>query len=173
MLPVTPEQTADVYRRLGELLAIAARYFGWQRLPGIEISFDLKGKAAGQMRMRGKQIHLRFNPVLMEQNYSNFIEVVIGHELAHGVAGLVYGGRIKPHGREWQALMALFGLPAERCHEYDVADSQVRRLQRFRYRCRCREHELTVIRHRRIQKGEQQYFCRACHGELTWVNESS
>lgn len=171
LMTVRPEQVGDVYRRLGELLAIAARHFGWKVLPGIEVSFDLKGQAAGQMQLQGKQLRLRFNPILMNQNYQHFIEVAVGHELAHAVAALVYGRKIKPHGLEWQSIMVLFGLEAERCHDYDVSQAQVRRLQRFRYRCACREHELTVIRHRRIQSGEREYICRSCGQKLTLIEQ--
>ncbi len=169
--PVKPDQVADVYHRLGMLLAVAAHHFGWKVLPGLEVSFDLKGQAAGQMQLRSKQIRIRFNPVLMAQNYEHFINVAVGHELAHAVAALVFGPKIKPHGREWQSIMVMFGLEADRCHDYDLSQVRVRRLQRFRYRCACREHELTVIRHRRILSGERSYHCRSCGQKLTLVEE--
>ena len=170
-LPVTPQQVADVYRRVGELLAIAATHFGWKVLPAMEVSFDLKGQSAGQMQLRGKHCRLRFNPVLMTQNYEHYLEVTVAHELAHAVAALVFGRKIKPHGREWQLVMAMFGQEAERCHNYDLSQTKIRRLQRFRYRCACREHELTIIRHRRIQSGERDYLCRQCGQKLTLVED--
>ncbi len=170
-LAVNPEQVSEVYGRIGELLAVAARHFGWKVLPALEVSFDLKGQAAGQMQLRGKQMRLRFNPALMAQNRDHFIRTAVGHELAHAVAALVYGRKIKPHGREWQSIMVLFGLEPERCHDYDLSRVKVRRLQRFRYRCACREHELTSIRHRRIQSGERSYICRACGQKLTLAGE--
>ncbi len=168
--PVLPRQVAKIYHRLGELLTVAAQHFGWKALPAIEVRFDLKGRAAGQMRAKGKQLILRFNPVLMQQNFDHFVQVAVGHELAHAVAYLQYGRKIQPHGQEWQAVMALFGLPPDRCHDYDTSQAQVRRLQRFRYRCECREHELTIIRHRRIQNG-QQYFCTHCRQPLIAMEE--
>ncbi len=164
--PASPRQVAKIYHRLDELLAVAAQHYQWKVLPAIEVRFDLKGKAAGQMQARGKQIILRFNPILMAQNFDHFVQVAVGHELAHAVAYLQYGKKIQPHGKEWQQVMALFELPPDRCHDYDTSQSQVRRLRRFRYRCACREHELTIIRHRRIQSGQQQYFCKGCRQPL-------
>ncbi|KXJ41631.1 MAG: hypothetical protein AXA67_04705 [Methylothermaceae bacteria B42] len=164
--PASPRQVAKIYHRLGELLAVAAQHYQWKALPAIEVRFDLKGKAAGQMQALGKQIILRFNPILMAQNFDHFVQVAVGHELAHAVAYLQYGKKIQPHGKEWQQVMALFELPPDRCHDYDTSQSQVRRLRRFRYRCACREHELTIIRHRRIQSGQQQYFCKGCRQPL-------
>ncbi len=168
---VEPEHIAQIYARLGRLLALAAQRCGWKVLPAFEVAFDLKGRAAGQMQVRGRQVRLRFNPVLMTQNWDDFLETVVGHELAHAVAYWRHGRRIRPHGPEWQEIMGWFGLAPQRCHDYDVSASQVRRLPRFRYRCECREHWLTSIRHGRIQRGERDYVCRNCGAKLVWVPE--
>ncbi|WP_152485969.1 SprT-like domain-containing protein [Methylohalobius crimeensis] len=172
MSQIDSAQMAAVYERLGELLAIAARRFQWRILPGFEVGFDLKGQAAGQMQIRQGKVRLRFNAVLMRDNREHFLRVTVAHELAHAVAYWVYGKKIQPHGEEWQSIMALFGLEPRRCHDYDVTHAQVRRLQRFTYRCGCREHDLTSIRHRRIQEGERTYVCKHCREKLEWVVES-
>ncbi|BCX88081.1 hypothetical protein MIN45_P0448 [Methylomarinovum tepidoasis] len=162
-------QIAQIYQRLGELLALAGAHFRWQVLPAFEVAFDLRGKAAGQMVAGRSGVRLRFNPVLLRQNWEDFLHTVVAHELAHAVVWWQYGRRAKPHGPEWQAVMRLFGLEPQRCHDYDVAGGQARRLQRFRYRCGCREHALTSIRHGRIQRGEREYVCKFCGQRLEWT----
>jgi len=62
--------------------------------------------------------------------------------------------------------MTAFGLEPSRCHEFDLAQVSTRRQRRFRYRCDCREHELSATRHNRILRGEQRYSCRKCGREL-------
>ena len=57
--------------------------------------------------------------------------------------------------------MQLFGADSSRCHDYDTSHAGTRHLTRYAYRCGCREHALTSIRHNRILAG-QVYYCRAC-----------
>ena len=167
---IEPQHIAQVYRRLGALLAVAARHFDWKVLPAAEVSFDLRGQAAGQMQVRGRQVRLRFNAVLLQRDFDQFLEEVVAHELAHAVVHWRYGGRVKPHGPQWREVMTLFGVTPKRCHDYEDL-RPVRRLQRYRYRCGCREHQLTAIRHRRIQRGEREYLCKSCGHRLTWVQD--
>jgi SprT protein len=151
--------------RVAELLARAESHFGIG-IARPEIRFDLRGKAAGQFRSRdGHHCELRFNRELMLRHGERFLDRTVPHEAAHLVAFLLNGPRVRPHGKEWQAIMHLFGTAPERCHEYDVAGLQTRRLRRYLYRCACRAHQLSSIRHNRILRG-QTYFCRACGSEL-------
>ncbi len=168
---IETRQISLVYQRIGELLAVAAARFRWKVLPAVEISFDLTGRAAGQMQARNGQVRLRFNVVPMRQDFDRFLKEVVGHEVAHAVVFWQYGARVKPHGPEWRAVMALFGLEPRRCHDYAVEPA--RRLTRYRYRCGCREHELTAIRHHRVQRGEREYRCRHCGRKLIRVTDDS
>ncbi|MES9873693.1 MAG: SprT-like domain-containing protein [Candidatus Sedimenticola sp. 6PFRAG7] len=131
-------------------------------MPLVEIRFDLKGTTAGQARMWPCTSPLiRFNSQLLEANPETFLERTVPHEVAHLVTCTLHGNRIKPHGEEWKAVMSLFGAEASRCHSYDTSQTQQRRLQCFDYRCDCRSHELTSIRHNRVQQG-QRYYCKSC-----------
>jgi SprT protein len=42
----------------------------------------------------------------------------------------------------------------------------VRRQRRFRYRCDCRDHLLTAVRHNRIVTRNVVYRCRECGGAI-------
>ncbi|MCL7928463.1 SprT-like domain-containing protein [Halomonas sp. ATCHA] len=143
----------------------------WQRcrevhptLPSPKVWFDLKGASAGQAHLgRGG---LRFNPVLLSENRRAFFDQVIPHEMAHWlVFHLQDGPRLKPHGREWQAVMRdLFGLAPDVTHRFDI-----KRAQRapYRYACACRQHAFTAQRHT-LARGGRQYRCRQCAQTLVY-----
>jgi SprT protein len=92
----------------------------------------------------------------------------VPHETAHLVVFRLFGPGMQPHGREWRAIMGLFGAEPTRCHDYDVDGLQARQLRRYHYRCACRSHQVTSIRHNRIMRG-QTYLCRRCGGVLQWM----
>jgi len=143
------------------LLRQAAEHFGLP-VPRVDVRFDLRGQAAGQARLpsRGRPV-IRYNAQLLLQNGPRFLQRTVPHETAHVIAYRLHGRHIRPHGPEWKAVMALFGADSRRCHDYDVSTLPRRRLTRHRYRCDCREHALTSIRHNRIVAG-QVYLCRSC-----------
>lgn len=157
--------TEDLQRQARELtkrlIASAARHFG-RKMPEPMIRFDLRGKTAGQVRsMEGRACLIRYNNALLARHPDEFLARTVPHETAHVVAFSLFGPRVQPHGPEWQAIMGLFGASPERCHSYNIDGLQTRRLRRYSYRCACRTHELTSIRHNRIQSG-QVYRCRTC-----------
>ncbi len=148
-----------------QLLRLAAEHYGMPA-PRVEIRFDLRGRAAGQAQMpaRGRPL-IRYNPQLLLHNGESFLQRTVPHESAHIIAFRLYGRRIRPHGDEWRAVMLLFGADSRRCHDFDVSSVPSRSYTRHSYRCGCREHSLTSIRHNRIQAG-QVYLCRTCGQEL-------
>ncbi|NCA88240.1 MAG: hypothetical protein EOM92_04790 [Gammaproteobacteria bacterium] len=165
--PLEPLITLADTRTL-TLLERAARHFGLLT-PRVEIRCDLRGRGAGQVRRQAGQLWtVRYNPALLARHGEDFLARTVPHEVAHIIAFHRHGPRIQPHGPEWQAIMRLFGVPPTRCHDYDVSDLQTRTLDRFPYRCGCRSHLLTSIRHHRIQRG-QRYLCRACGQALVPV----
>ena len=134
--------------------------------PQTDIRFDLRGKSAGQARIpyRGRPV-IRYNPQLLWENGERFLSRTVPHEVAHIIAQRLYGARIRPHGKEWQAVMLLFGADPSRCHDYDISHVTTRRLTHYAYHCACREHALTSIRHKRILAG-QTYYCNVCRRTL-------
>jgi len=153
-----------------KLLRLAARRFGAEP-PMPWIRFDLRGKSAGQFRALDKgRCLIRYNAQLLERHPREFLSQTVPHETAHLVAFSLFGPRIAPHGGEWRTIMATFGAPPERCHSYSLAGVQTRRLRRYQYRCACRTHQLTSIRHNRVRSG-QSYLCRQCGKPLERVPE--
>ncbi|QHJ10097.1 Protein SprT [Paraglaciecola mesophila] len=132
------------------------------------ITFNQRGKIAGCARLQTNE--LRFNPVLLADNYQAFIDEVVPHEVAHLIAYALYG-RVKPHGKEWQAIMRqVFGLNGHTYHKMDVTKVSGKR---FTYQCLCGDIELSVRRHNKVLRQQQQYICRQCHQVLSFKPSSS
>lgn len=130
-------------------------------VPRPRITFDLRGRSAGQFRVDGGEASIRYNAALVARDTPQFLAQTVPHEVAHYLAYLRFGGHIRPHGLQWQRLMRALGADPRRCHELDVTGLATRRLRRYPYYCQCGEHALTSIRHNRILRGAS-YSCRAC-----------
>ena len=155
-----PEQVNALERHAADLERRAARQAGLTpRAP--QLAFDLRGTRAGSVNHAGV---IRLNPVLLRENLPAFMAQTIPHEVAHWVV-FRWRPRAGPHGPEWRQVMAWLGASARRCHDFDVARAQVRTLRSHRYLCACQTHEVSVIRHRRMQNGVI-YRCRICEGVL-------
>lgn len=156
---------------------IANQHFGLN-IPHVPVDFNLRGTTAGKA-WGGRKI--QYQPVLLEENGDKFLNRTVPHEVAHIVVYHLYpqarmrmsNGRrmIKPHGKEWKRVMAIFGIDSSRCHSYDVSNvsTQKTKLARaFKYKCNCKVWDFTVIRHRRCLKG-MKYSCPKCRGVLEAV----
>jgi SprT protein len=152
------------------LLGVAAGHFR-AKIAVPSIRFDLRGKAAGQVRIvRDRTCLVRYNAALLIRHPSAFLAQTVPHETAHVVVFHVHGPRGRPHGGEWQSVMRLFGAVPERCHSFEVDGLQTRRLRHYDYHCGCRAHQLSSIRHNRVQAG-QLYLCRRCGQALQPVSK--
>jgi SprT protein len=156
-----PDLEHRATERTHRLLGFAANHFGVE-IARPDVRFDLRGRAAGQVRRLDRRACVvRYNTELLVRYPSEFLAQTVPHEAAHIVVIHLHGPRHRPHGREWQAAMRLFDARPERCHHFDVADMPTRRLREYDYRCTCRAHRLSSIRHNRIQAGLV-YLCRYC-----------
>ena len=151
----------SVLHKLKELRDEANRLWGIDVRP--EVSFDLRGQAAGQANYHANR--LRFNLELLRKYGNDFVEQTVPHEFAHLVSYRKFGRRIKPHGIEWKSVMIELGASPSRTHRFE--SSPARRLKRFQYQCNCEgsSYELTSVRHNRIQRGHT-YICRKCRAAL-------
>lgn len=133
----------------------------------VPVAFDLTGRAAGMYRVRWERRLIRYNPYIFAKYFDDNLAVTVPHEVAHYVTDIVHGLKnIRPHGRQWQALMAAFGAEASRTCSYDLTGVPLRRHKRHSYRCACTTHQLTSRRHNKLQRNQVRYLCRYCGGEL-------
>lgn len=151
-----------------EACFVQAETFFERRFERPQVSFRLRGQKAGVAHL-GQNL-LRFNPHLYQENREHFLRQTVAHEVAHLIAHQLFGSGIRPHGREWQSIMqGLYGLPADRCHSYEIARRPV---NRFIYLCQCAEREFpfSAQRHALVRKGRR-YFCRSCRATLRFSGQ--
>lgn len=135
-----------------------------------QLRFDLRGRTAGMVVFYrgGVPATIRYNDQLLQEHKQAFIQQTVPHEVAHLIARNLFGTRIKPHGPEWRAIMALLGAEPSRCHNFSTEHIRARSMKRFLYRCDCREYWLSAIRHHRNLRGTT-YLCRACGTPLAQI----
>lgn len=158
---------SHIQQKVTDYITIANRYFGTcMSVPKINV--NQRGKAAGTAWLTRWEV--RFNPVLLEDNFTEFLNQVVPHEVAHLVVFDRYQTphyRPKPHGKEWKFVMeTVFSRPAITRHTFDIKKTQG---QTFDYNCGCRIHVLTKIRHNKVQRGKARYYCAKCKKELIYT----
>jgi SprT protein len=141
-----------------------------------EIRFDLRGRAAGQVRFPqarslfgSASLVMRFNAELLHRYAEEFIAEVVPHECAHAVVYHLYRPRFrsgvvrpKPHGVEWQNVMRdIYKLEPKVTHNFVLAPNVSRH---FSYICGCekRVHQVSIIRHNKMKRGRARYLCKGC-----------
>jgi SprT protein len=132
----------------------------------VNVSFDLKGRTAGQA-FTSKGL-IKYN--LAAYNVEGGIEHLINHTVPHEVAHMVqYNNPQWPndrksnssHGNYWKLVMNHFGVEATRCHSLPLPTARTVKKQ-FKYVCGCKEWNLTAIRHNKIVRGTRVYSCPEC-----------
>ncbi|MBZ0269562.1 SprT-like domain-containing protein [bacterium] len=168
-METVPPREAEEWRRRALEATRAFATLARERWPKARIveprvSFDLRGLSAGEACAETGSI--RYNEELLLRNGRAFVDEIVPHEVAHLVVDALRGRRrVRPHGREWRAVMEAFGVPPRRCHTFEAEPA--RRVRRFAYRCRCEKaHLLTKRAHLRIRRGSAEYSCRQCGNVL-------
>lgn len=151
-----------------EACYLQAEAFFSRRFMRPQVSFKLRGQKAGVAHLNTNQ--LRFNPQLYQENREHFLKQTVAHEVAHLIAHQMFGGRIRPHGEEWQSIMrGVYELTPDRCHSYEIRRRQT---SRYIYRCACdgQDFPFSPQRHALVRKGRR-YCCRSCRATLVFSGE--
>lgn len=173
LVPITDAQQHAVITATQQLIQ-RARVLLQGDFADIPVRFNLKGRAAGMYWHKQGVRVIRYNPWLFAKYFDDNLRNTVPHEVAHYLSDLIYGIRsIRPHGREWRALMQLLDAAPTTRHAYDLQGIPQRRVQRFHYRCACRSYALSSQRHRKIASGLGFYQCRHCRAKLTWCHNGT
>ncbi len=172
--PVNLEDYAK--KVLDDYLSLASQAF--ERSIDLDnLRFDLRGKAAGQFvatLVNGDVLReIRLNAEMMKRIGAPFIDEVVPHECAHLVVFSLYGKkvkgkRIRPHGPEWRHVMAdIFKREPRLYHSFEVKTKQS---VSYEYLCACvgETHQLSKIRHNKVQRGVARYLCKRCETVLEY-----
>jgi SprT protein len=169
--PVTLSQQQHVTELTAQYIHQASERYQ-QSFKIIPVLFDLKGRAAGMYRIKGRERTIRYNPYLFAKYFEDNLAGTIPHEVAHYITEKLYGlGRVRPHGHEWREVMRAFGVESSgSCHDYDLENVPVRRQRRFPYQCACTVHQISTHRHNKILNGKAHYLCRQCGDAIAFVH---
>ncbi len=172
--PLSCKQQQQVVDKTQDYIKQAADLFSLKN-KRVEITFDLKGRAAGMYRIkyskgrifRQQQREIRYNPYIFSKYFEDNYLTTIPHEVAHYVTDIIYGLKnIKPHGKEWKAVMHAFEADASVTANYDLSGVPLKKQSLFTYRCDCRDHQLSTTRHNKIRQRRYRYYCNFCKQPL-------
>lgn len=134
--------------------------------------FDLKGnRLIGQCKKVSRKKYLiRLHERVLDEYGFTYINDVLTHELAHAVQMELFSKHVKPHGKEWRAILErLEDKPYEvkKRPKYTEFLNTLpkKQLKHFTYKCKCTTHQLSSIRHKRAQNGAI-YRCKYCKQKL-------
>lgn len=156
-----------------QVIASTEQYLAWAAVimqcdfEQISVTFDLKGRAAGMYCVHQGEKWIRYNPYIFAKYFEDNLQQTVAHEVAHYVIDQVFGQQnVRPHGKEWQALMYAMGVQPNRTCNYDLQGVPLRRQNYHSYVCACASYQLTRRRHNRIVRDGIRYFCRKCKQPL-------
>lgn len=171
--PISELQRTEVRHATQQCISRAEQIYN-RRFKPLQVDFDLRGKCAGMYQVKRLERRIRFNPWIFAKYYQDSLHDTVAHEVAHYIVDCLYGLRkVKPHGREWQAVMRSLGAEPKATGNYDLTGIPRRQYQRFAYRCSCRTHHLTILRHRKVVTGRAKYLCQYCHGSLVLIEPAT
>jgi len=168
--PLSAELQQRVINQTQVYIELARDLLGIKQRP-VEIKFNLKGRCAGMYRVYrhafSQKREIRYNAFIFAKYYDDNYETTIPHEVAHYVSDLIYGLKnIRPHGSEWKEIMHLFGANAAVTADYDLSGIPLRKRTLYTYQCECREHQLSSVRHNRMKRNRNHYYCSYCKSAL-------
>jgi len=156
------ERCQEVRVKVAALIAQYETRTG-QKVPHIDIRFDLRGRAAGMASARGWNYSMRFNKdMMMNAGWDHLINDTVPHELAHIIC--FANGTDRGHGYNWKRTCQALGGSGERCHTEAVTYAKGRT---FVYTTSTGHTvNLSEVKHRRIQQGAGYTFKDRTKGRL-------
>jgi len=156
-------QKSKIYERVNHFVALGNEKFE-SDLDIPHVRFDKRGTTAGTAHY--EMLELNFNAGLMVDNWDEFMNQTIPHEVAHLLKGRIYGfGRGKflaAHGTAWKKVMRALGVEPDRCHAMDVSKVRMPKAKHI-YTCDKCQKELVIssVRHNKMVRGTKTYLhCR-------------
>ena len=167
---LTLEQKSEIYIRVDHFISIACDAYN-RELEGPHVRFDKRGTTGGTANCSLNE--LNFNAGLMVDNWDEYLNQIIPHEVAHLVKGAVYGTErkgelMRSHGTYWQRIMCQFGIEPDRSHSMDISKVQQPK-RKFVYECECCSVEfvLSSVKHNRIERSRSRF--QHCGQDITFV----
>jgi SprT protein len=144
------DRIQQVNAKIAQLIALYEARHPGQKVPKIEVRFDLRGRAAGQAGRRGWNYFMRFNrDMMLNAGWDHLINDTVPHELAHVIC--FANGSDQGHGLFWRRTCRALGGSGERCHSEEVTYAKGRT---YVYTTSTGQtFNISEVKHRRIQQG--------------------
>jgi predicted SprT family Zn-dependent metalloprotease len=157
------ERCNQIKAKVNQLIAEYEHRHPGQKVPHIEIRFDLRGRSAGQASARGWNYSMRFNrDMMMNAGWDHLLNDTVPHELAHIIC--FANGSDRGHGYNWKRTCQALGGTGERCHSEAVVYAKGRT---FVYTTSTGTTvNLSETKHRKIQQGAAYTFKDRSKGRL-------
>ena len=168
MHPLSDDQCRQILDETRRWVEKANDLYGLNE-PPIEVRLDLRGRSSGMFCTRQRRCWIRYNPWIFERHFQASLTQTVPHEVAHYICNRRFGRKVRPHGPEWAGIMRDFGLPPDVTSKLDIEGLPQRQIKRIAYRCKCRTHQLSSIRHNRVLRGRASYSCKYCNDRLVPV----
>jgi len=170
---LTLEQKSKDYLRVDHFVALGNEALGID-MEGPHVKFDKRGTCGGTAWYA--MMELNFNAGLMVDNWDEFINQVIPHEVAHLLKDHKYGhgrGHNSAHGINWQRVMRALGVNPDRTHSMDVS-KVAKPKKKYIYVCTGGKKEvvLSSVRHNKMQRGTANYTHKGCSSHKVAVAKS-
>jgi SprT protein len=153
---------SKVEKKIQETVEKLNNYFHFDmKIP--PIFYDVTGTTGGLAKSKSLSVH--FNHQLMLQNFEDFLETTVPHEVCHIAVFWLSLQEKKPipknpHGATWKFMMHLVGVPAKKYHTYDI-DGIKKITAQYQYQCLCKEHIIVGKKiHEKIKKSKM--ICKKC-----------
>ena len=153
----------QIRAKINQLIAEYEHRHPGQKVPQIDIRFDLRGRCAGIAGYKGWNYFMRFNKDMMvNQAWDHLFMDTVPHELAHIIC--FANGSDRGHGVFWKRTCKELGGTGERYHSEAVIYAKGRT---FVYTTSTGATvNLSEIKHRKIQQGAYYLFKDRSKGRL-------
>jgi SprT protein len=177
---------ARVTAKIDECAAKINAHYG-VTMPPMTVAYDINSVTLGGEAHPSK-MHIRCNPVYLNEHTDHYIAQTIPHEVAHLGVHFTEGrsfytvrtrsGRTKMkrdiHGAAWQAMMRVLGCPADRCHTYTLPEGVAAvGKPKSKYSYRCTKCNATLIlgpkKHTQVQAGRAIWHRGCPTGKLEYI----
>ena len=137
----------------------------------VTFQVNLKGyRLIGQCKKVSKNIYIvRLHTKLLEKFGQVYLDDVLVHEIAHAVQMEIYP-KSKPHSKEWKSIVEILSqkqYSIKNKIDYGLEEISKNR-RRFIYTCKCMEHNISAIIHKRISQKTHSYSCKKCKSILVY-----
>jgi len=166
-------------QKLKDMISEVRENYPKVKVPGDNTTFSLLFDV-NSVRVAGwaiskpakRYMAIRLHRRALEEYGDDFINRTLVHEFAH-ILQYCNCSNSQPHGREFKMFMRLLGGSTKRCHSYNLralVPEKVRKTAKtFSYKCQCRTHEISTIRHNRVLSGKATYCCANCNSQLVRI----